>query len=154
MTDVRIRTATMRDLGPVLRLLAVMHDEEIEPQWGCAEEDLFQSILSDVDRRLLVAVDDGRVVGTADVKVVRNLSRDSRPWAIIENLSVDPEFRRRGWGGALVKRCINFADESGCYKVQLISNDRRSEAHSLYEDLGFTEPVRGFRMYLAEDLRH
>ncbi len=42
---------------------------------------------------------------------------EGRPWAIIENVVVAREQRGKGFG----KKLINFAEEKGCYKLQLLS---------------------------------
>jgi GNAT superfamily N-acetyltransferase len=146
----QVRLARMGDLDAVVRLLASLHDEKRTDEATPAERDAFERILRQPMRRVLVADLGGRVVGTADVLVVENLSRGVRPWAIVENVVVDPGSRRRGVGGALINAATDFADESGCYKIQLVSNRARVEARSLYRELGFDAEVEGFRKYLRE----
>ncbi len=99
------------------------------------------------DRTLLVVVCDGQVVGTADLIVVRpSLTHEGRPWAAIENVVVDGRARRRGAGRALMEEAIRHAREQGCHRVQLLSNNRRTEAHAFYRALGFESSAQGFRL--------
>jgi len=79
---------------------------------------------------------------------MENLTRGGRPWAGIENLVVDAESRREGIASALIQTALDLAREVGCYKVQLVSHERRSAAHDLYRRAGFEVPVRGYRRYL------
>jgi len=143
-----IRPATQADLRSILSLLAEMHDDTRTGDPEARELELFDRILTQPLRTLLVAEEAGIVVGTADVLVAENLSRHGKPWATVENLVVSRSYRRRGHGKALMIHAIRIAEELGCYKVQLVSNERRARAHSLYEHLGFDAPVRGFRRYL------
>jgi hypothetical protein len=46
-----------------------------------------------------------------------------------------------------VEHAVSRARESGCYKVQLMSDVRRGEAHSFYRSLGFEPSAHGFRLY-------
>jgi GNAT superfamily N-acetyltransferase len=145
-----VRAATPDDLPDVLRLVTLMHDDEpLEPcivsSNGLA--DIFKNILADPRRRLVVATIGGVVVGTADLVIVINVSRGGRSWATVENVVVDPPYRRHGVARTMMQYLMREASDSGCYKVQLISHARRTEAHHLYESLGFDAPVRGFRKY-------
>ena len=103
-------------------------------------------MLGDPNRTLLVAEDRGEfAVGTADVLVVPNLTHDGAPWALVENVVVDPQWRRRGVGRALLRHAVRVADDAGCYKLQLTSSNHRDGAHRFYERLGFTATSTGFR---------
>ena len=145
--DLEIRRATPDDLGEVLRLLSQMHDEPTD-SYGAVSGETFHAILRDPARALLVAVRNESVSGTLDLFVMENLTRGGRPWAGIENLVVDAESRREGIASALIQTALDLAREVGCYKVQLVSHERRSAAHDLYRRAGFEVPVRGYRRYL------
>src|SRR4051794_3375837 len=96
-----IRRAKEPDLKAILALLAEMH-EEAPPTATPEDEIALRQCLAYPGRDLLVAELGPLVVGTADVLCVPNLSRQRSPWAIIENVVVAREFRRRGVGRALV----------------------------------------------------
>jgi len=95
-----------------------------------------------------VAEEDGVVVGTMVLLIVPNLSHGALPWAIIENVVIDGKYRRRGIGRLLMEYAIKQARKAGCYKVQLLSNKQRHEAHQFYQTLGFETSAYGFRLYL------
>ena len=146
----RARQATLEDVRPVVHLLDLMHDEQAEePTINATHEALLGDILTQPGRKLLVIEDDnGVLVGTVDIIITKNLSRNMSPWAIVENLVVHPDSRGKGYGRTLMEQAIEVAAQAGCYKVQLISNNTRHEAHGLYRSLGFTADVSGFRRYL------
>lgn len=147
--SITIRSARYEDLPRILELAAIMHDSRRTTPPNDHERSVLREILDSNARALLVGEVTGEVVGMCDLVVVPNLSRAAMPWAAIENLSVDPVYRRRGIGRALLARAVRMAEDAGCYKVQLISNSRREAAHGLYEELQFDVPVKGFRKYLV-----
>lgn len=108
----------------------------------------FRQIQADPRQQLLVAEVERRVVATATLGIVPNLSYRGRPWAFVEGIVVDDWARGKGYGEALVRYAIEEARRAGCYKVSLTSNKRRTEAHRFYEKLGFAASHEGFRLLL------
>lgn len=149
MGELLVRLAEDGDLDAIVSLLHEMHGKGSTGGPTTHEREVFASLLRQRGRHLLVGELD-RIVGTADLIVVENLSRDGRSWAMIENVVVEERFRRRGIATALLTEAVARATAGGCYKVQLISNETRSAAHELYRKLGFDAPVRGFRRYLED----
>jgi GNAT superfamily N-acetyltransferase len=141
-----IRCARRGDFPAVLSILSQMHEEASLDEGP--SETAFYEILESPSRVILVAVDHGTVVATLDLFVMANMTRGGRPWAGIENLIVDAEHRRTGIGRALMEIAVDLAKEQGCYKLQLVSHQRRSAAHDLYRQVGFDAPVHGYRRYL------
>jgi len=109
---------------------------------------VFAEISSMPGHELLVAEEGGVVVGTMVLLIVPNFSHGALPWAIVENLVVDPGHRRREIGRLLTEYAIARAREAGCYKLQLLSSVKRGESHRFYKRLGFKMSAYGFRMYL------
>src|SRR3954451_11356081 len=105
-----VRPATTGDLAAVRQLLGHLHDQPSDVAWSSAT---WGRILGDPNRTVLVAEDRGEFpVGTADVLIVPNLTHDGAPWAIVENVVVDPQWRRRGVGRALLKHPGRAAGEA------------------------------------------
>lgn len=57
--------------------------------------------------------------------------------SIVEDVVVDPAFRRRGVARALLHSAIDFARAAGANGVAMTSNPKREAANLLYESLGF-----------------
>jgi GNAT superfamily N-acetyltransferase len=150
MVQIDVRSVTSADLEGLREILSHLHEE---PPWNDEDADAarvaLDAILAEPNRRVGIATADGQVVGTIDVLVVPNLTRRARPWSIIENVVVMPEYRRLGIGRRLMESAIAFATDQGCYKVQLISANRRDAAHHLYNAMGFDADVSGYRRYLV-----
>ena len=145
-----MRHATEADLPRIVELLAQLSLDESREELGpplpetCRRA--FQQIQADPNQRLLVAEAGGRVVGTASLLIVPNLSHQGRPYAIVENVVVDATERGAGYGELLLRHAMEEARRAGCYKLSLTSNKRRTEAHRFYGRLGFQATHEGFRI--------
>lgn len=146
--EVVIRRATEADLNELIVLLKYMHPEDKPASLEHIIE-AFKQIEVDNRRSIIVAEECSRgVIGTLDFFYMPNLTRGARPWGGIENLVVHPDMRNQGIGKALIETALELARTVDCYKVQLVSHKRRVIAQSLYEKIGFTAPVRGYRYYI------
>ena len=103
---------------------------------------------NDPDRTVLVAERRGQIIGTLDLLVVANLTHDAQPWAVVDNLVVDPDTRLQGIGRALMEDAVDRAAHASCYKIELLSHESRQGAHRFYAALGFDSSAAGFRRYL------
>jgi GNAT superfamily N-acetyltransferase len=150
--DVRIREAVESDLPRLVELLAQLSlDEPREaPGASLAESyrQAFAEISADPRQRLLVLEAAGRIVGSLVVIIVPNLSRQGRPYALVENVVVDEAERGKRYGELLMRYAIEEARRAGCYKLSLTSNKRRPDAHRFYERLGLYASSEGFRVDL------
>ncbi len=101
-----------------------------------------------IDRTLvLVAVEAGRILGSATVELDGTLGDDDEflppEMASLRMLGVDPEARGKGVGRALVEACIERARESGKLVLVLRTTAAMASARRLYESMGFRrDPAR------------
>ena len=147
-----IRNAEKSDLSRIVELmkaLTIMTSKaEAEGASTLADyEKVFGRIERDPNHKLIVAEVDGKVVGTADLLIVPNLSHRGLPWAVMENVIVDESVRRKGVAARMVKYLVEVAKKSGCYKIGLSSSTKRHAAHRMYESLGFKQYGLGYRIY-------
>jgi GNAT superfamily N-acetyltransferase len=91
----------------------------------------------------------GEVVGVCQLIVFRHLQARGGLCAEVESVHVHPDHRGTGVGAALMENVIARARSLGCYRVQLTSNNARSDAHRFYERLGFAPSHVGFKLALA-----
>jgi GNAT superfamily N-acetyltransferase len=147
-----IRAAIRSDLGAILRLLRELgdadHSQSAHVRMSSAAVRAWTRMENDPDRTILVAEQRGQIIGTLDLLVVANLTHDAQPWAVVDNLVVDPLTRGRGIGRALMEDAVDRAARAGCYKVELLSHESRHGAHRFYATLGFENSAEGFRRYL------
>jgi GNAT superfamily N-acetyltransferase len=97
---------------------------------------------------LLVAEDDGQVVGTTVLAGLPGFAHGTSPFGVVEYVVVDERCRSRGIGKLMMASVISLAKDAGCYKIALTSDNRRERAHKFYCSLGFEASAHGFRLYL------
>jgi ribosomal protein S18 acetylase RimI-like enzyme len=147
---VLVRQASARDVHDLLHLYRQLAGDRVSalPADVGAAKALLAAIVEQPGRQLLVAEVDRQVLGTADVLIVPNLTHGGAPWAIIENVVVDSACRRRGVGTALIDEIARRCSDARCYKMQLLSNKQRTQAHDFYRSVGFEAVAEGFRRFL------
>ncbi|ONI80844.1 hypothetical protein ALI22I_43720 [Saccharothrix sp. ALI-22-I] len=148
MAELSIRVATGADdpdrLFDLLWTLAP-DDDRPEPDRLMSA---WREIVAQAGRRVFLAERGADLVGAVDTVVVPNLTRGARPFMLVENVVVRQADRRGGVGSALFEAASAWAHERGCYKIQLLSNSRRADAHHFYERHGFAATAKGYRRYL------
>lgn len=143
-----IRDASRDDVQAVLRLLTQMNPDD-PPLPAVRAEAVWHRIDENPDRRLLIATDEGDVVGTIDCTLMHNLTRGGRPFMVVENVVVDEGRRRAGIGRALLEAGVGWARETGCYKAQLVADDALAN-QAFYRRCGFMPAAIGFKARLCE----
>ncbi len=154
MSDITCRKATKNDLPEIVRLLAE------DPQAGSRETYrlplpecylvAFAEIDGDPNQLLLVAEQNGAIVGTLQLTRIPNISFRGVSRALIEAVMVDKHVRGQGIGSQMLAFAIEEARKRGCRFVQLTSNKNRKDAHRFYGHLGFVASHEGFKCDLGE----
>jgi GNAT superfamily N-acetyltransferase len=154
-TTATIRDARAGDLPRLLELYLQLSESSQYPEDDIrpvtdAHYAALQRIDGDPNVRVLVAEEDGQIVGTLALYVMPNLSHGGRPFANVENVVVDASQRGTGLGKQLMAEAERIAQEADCYKVGLTSNIKRAPAHAFYETIGYVHTHKGFTRYVEE----
>jgi ribosomal protein S18 acetylase RimI-like enzyme len=143
-----IRRATSADLPSVGRLGALLvqqhHDFDRRrflapnPRTPHHYAEFLASQLDDPDVLLLVAEQDGHVIGYAftamegyDYKSLRG------PAALLHDLLVDPDHRGHGVGGRLLDETLSIVQMRGARQIVLSTAERNEPAQRLFARMGF-----------------
>jgi GNAT superfamily N-acetyltransferase len=108
----------------------------------------FEAIDADPRNELIVADQDGDVVGTCQLTFTPSLSRRGAERMTIEAVRVRGDQRGRGVGRAMMLWALDRARERGCGLAQLTTDKRRTDAHRFYASLGFEPSHVGFKLNL------
>ena len=86
-----VRDAAADDLSDLLRLYQQLAQDRGSalPVGADDATPLLAAIATQPGRHLLVAEVGGKIVGTADLLMVPNLTHSGAPWAVVENVVVD-----------------------------------------------------------------
>jgi ribosomal protein S18 acetylase RimI-like enzyme len=149
MSDLTFRYASEADLPAIVALLADDEFAENREQGGdtIAPEyvEAFAQMQKQGNNRMVLAEQDGRIVGALHLAFVPGLSRKGTTRAIIEAVRVASDARGQNIGTAIMKHAIAEAKAGGAKLVQLTSDKRRARAHLFYRRLGFEQSHAGFK---------
>ena len=150
MEDLEIRAAVATDVPAIVGMLA---DDPLGAQRE-SPEDLtpymaaWERLSTDPNQHVVVAVREGRVVGTLQLSIIPGLSRRGSTRSIIEGVRIHADERGSGLGTQLIRWAIDASRREGCRLVQLTSDKSRTDAHRFYERLGFEASHTGFKLPL------
>jgi GNAT superfamily N-acetyltransferase len=136
-----LRDLDANDLEPLLRLYEQLHLNDA-PLPRARASALWQSILANPALIYLGGFAGGELVSTCCAVIVPNLTRDGRPYAVIENVVTDATWRRKGVGRELLSAMVARCWQSDCYKIMLMSGAGRADAHDFYEAIGFDRTAK------------
>ncbi|MGW5506163.1 N-acetyltransferase family protein [Streptomyces albogriseolus] len=150
MGDLAIRPATIDDIPAIVAMLA---DDPLGAQRESPDDltpylTAMERLRADPHQHLVVAVREGRVVGTLQLTIIPGLSRRGATRSVIEGVRIHADERGGGLGSRLIEWAIDTSRREGCQLVQLTSDNTRTDAHRFYERLGFTASHVGFKLAL------
>jgi len=136
-----VRLALEGDLASLLELFVCSevsaHAQPIE----LANSIWAETIVSD-SADVFVAVEGERVVATCMLITAPNLLRGGRRHGILENVVSHPDFRRGGYGSAVVEAALLAAWDKDCFHVLMQSGRQDPAVHQFYKDRGFLPGLR------------
>jgi GNAT superfamily N-acetyltransferase len=146
------RRAARADLPAIVRMLA---EDDLGSQRERFTEPLpnsyvtaFEQIDRDPNHELIVAEQNGEVIGTLQLMFLPSLSYQGGTRAQVESVRVDRRFRGQGIGREMMLVAIEHARQRGCHLMQLTSHATRKDAHRFYERLGFMISHVGMKLNL------
>jgi GNAT superfamily N-acetyltransferase len=141
---INIRLGVQSDLDNLLALYSELRPND--PILAVKEsEDAWNNLLNNPYVKIVVAEVSNVLASTCQLSICPTLTNNARPFGIIEHVITSSEYRRRGLSQKVIEKSLELAWEFNCYKVMLLSGEGRTEAHKLYEKIGFKSEVeRGF----------
>lgn len=150
MGDLDIRPAAAADVPAIVAMLADdalgaqrESPDDLTPYLGALDR-----LRDDPNQHLMVAVRDGRVVGTLQLTIIPGLSRKGATRSLIEAVRIHADERGGGLGTRLIEWAIDASRRRDCQLVQLTSDATRTDAHRFYARLGFEASHVGFKLPL------
>jgi ribosomal protein S18 acetylase RimI-like enzyme len=147
-TDFTIRAGRKDDAAEAARLWMrsaeehTAHDRVYETSPGA--EKTMRRFLADVANSgysfLFVAAAGDRTVGFISGELRQGSPTFlPRTWASVDDVFVEPEYRNRGMGRALLQSVRDWAQERGADGISLQVAAANARGRKFYEDLGFRE---------------
>jgi len=133
-----ITTAISSDIPQLCLLLDSLFAQEAEfkPNPEAQSHGLSVIIDSAETGDIIVAHDAGQIVAMVNLLYTVSTALGGRV-AILEDMVVSDNHRNKGVGSKLLKYALEFAQNQGCQRITLLTDDDNSGAHRFYEHHGF-----------------
>lgn len=126
----QIRLATLDDKEGIMKLYHHLYMEKYEKK-----PETIETALNHPTTEVFVLEEDSKIVGT--IGLTERAIPSFGLMGHIEDLVVDPSYRDKSYGQALLQYCIERAKEKNHKAIDLTSNPKRVAANSLYKKFGF-----------------
>ena len=100
---------------------------------------LWDKILADNDHHIIVAEENEEIISSCVCVVIPCLTRDQRPYAVIENVVTQAKHQGRGLATACLAYAKSIAQGENCYKIMLMTGSKQDSTTRFYEKAGFNK---------------
>lgn len=136
LDNVSIEIANVSHLKGLKILFSQLIPDE-QPAMKSMKE-MLKKIPADCNK-IFVAIQDGLVLGTAQLLIYDNLIRVPKRKGMIDSVIVHKDYRDLGIGSKLIRYMLEDANKQGVTKLYLFSGYQRSASHPFYHKLGFKD---------------
>jgi GNAT superfamily N-acetyltransferase len=144
-----VRLIKFEELNGLLDLYKYLNPDDPDMKGTEFIKALWKEVFNDPGRYYFVVEEDGLIVSSCTLMVMKNLTRSGRPFGFIENVVTHEDYRKRGYGTAILHKAVEVAKENNCYKVILLTGRKEENTLRFYEQAGFEKGVKtGFIMRL------
>ena len=135
-----IRKATVSDAEDIAKLAIQMWESHTVGE--LAEE--FADLLANEEAAVFLCCEDDIAVGFAQCQLRHDYveGTDSSPVGYLEGVFVETQYRKRGFGKALVDACENWAKEQGCTEFASDCELENTQSLAFHLRSGFQEVNR------------
>ena len=131
-----VREAVQSDLDAILELYLFLHEDSI-PEKDDHLRDTWSQIMQDSNHHLIVNDVDDKIVSSCVCVIIPNLTRNSRPYAFVENVVTHEDYRGKGYAGECLNYAREIAEKENCYKMMLLTGSKKAETLRFYEKAGY-----------------
>ncbi len=137
--------ADIAALGRLFDAYRTFYEREPDPE---AARRYIGKRLRGGDSHFIKAVANGKIVGFAHLSEVLDTLSMCEAW-FLEDLFVDPQYRKRGAGSALLKHAEQFARDTHGSRLSLFTARTNLVAQALYEAHGYARDDEFYHYQLA-----
>ncbi len=132
-----VREINENELSQLLELYLHLHEKSV-PQISEHLSTTWNRILQDENHHIIVKEIDNKIVASCVCVIIPNLTRNIRPYAFIENVVTNADYRGCGYA----TECLNYAKQiaikENCYKMMLLTGSEDESTLKFYENAGYS----------------
>ena len=131
-----VREAVKEDLDELLNLYLFLHEKNI-PENSDYLENTWKTIIEDINHHIIVNEVNGKIVSSCVCVIIPNLTRNIRPYALIENVVTNDEYRGKGYATECLNYAKKIAIKNNCYKMMLLTGTKNENTVAFYKSTGY-----------------
>ena len=131
-----VREAIKEDLYELLNLYLFLHEKNI-PENSDYLENTWKTIIEDINHHIIVNEVNGKIVSSCVCVIVPNLTRNVRPYALIENVVTNEGYRGKGYATECLSYAKEIAIKNNCYKMMLLTGTKNENTLAFYKSAGY-----------------
>ena len=151
-----IRIADKEDIRDLQQLYYELENDAVRFQpehfvHGERDAGFFDSIFNAENQDILVAEQDGRIIGFAHVMILEQKKvpcLKSEKVIYLQDLDVSEELRSQGIGAKLIDACKEYGKEKGADFMRTQVFPQNTRGMKFYERAGFSEKMKTIETYL------
>lgn len=131
-----IREIKELELKELLKLYQQLHNNTM-PEMAEELLTLWKRIMEDKDHHIIVGIEESKIVSSCVLVIVPNLTHNQQPYALVENVITDEEYRNKGYATLLLNYARELAKKDNCYKIMLMTGSKKDSTLNFYERAGY-----------------
>ena len=131
-----VREVFENELGELLKLYLHLHEKSV-PEMTDHLKDTWEMIVQDKNHHIIVNEIDGKIVSSCVCVIIPNLTKSIRPYAFIENVVTNEDYRGKGYATECLDYAKEIAVKSNCYKIMLLTGSKKETTLSFYRNAGY-----------------
>ena len=131
-----VREIRENELHELLELYLFLHEESV-PEITEYLMNTWKDIISDKNHHIIVKVIGEKIVSSCVCVIIPNLTRNIRPYALIENVVTHREFRKKGYAAECLNYAKKIAERENCYKMMLLTGSKNDSTLRFYSNAGY-----------------
>ena len=131
-----VREIKENELVQILNLYEQLGDNPF-PKDNDNLNDTWDKIINDSNYHIVVCIEDGKIVSSCTVVIIPNLTHNVRPYAFVENVVTDINYRKKGKASKCLDYAKKIANENNCYKMMLLTGSKKESTLNFYKQAGY-----------------
>lgn len=131
-----VREANVEELQEILELYLDLHEESV-PEKSENLANTWEQIIQDENHHLIVKIVGGKIVSSCVCVIIPNLTRNVRPYALVENVVTRSDYRGKGYATECLDYAKEIAEKQGCYKMMLLTGAKEQRTLDFYRKAGY-----------------
>ncbi|MGN0379886.1 MAG: GNAT family N-acetyltransferase [Butyrivibrio sp.] len=131
-----VREIAENELNELLELYLCLHEKTV-PEMTEHLKNTWNAIVQDDNHHIIVNEKDGRLVSSCVCVIIPNLTRNIRPYALIENVVTHEDYRGKGYATECLSYAKEIAEKADCYKMFLLTGSKEESTLRFYSNAGY-----------------